>query len=137
MASPDRKDILMMMLTPAGDGGWTETEGGHCRAVIELANGPELGGKDPRAPQALASLLVRGPLRIGHTYSLADEDAPIYIEDRAIMPGSQSYADLRCGSCVTKLNVQYQHGQTWAILQHKRGCRWLRRIARTYSGTVN
>lgn len=101
---------------------------------IDLVNGgpEELGGKDPRAPLTLGTLLVRGSLRVGHTFAAADPDAPIWMEERPVTPDSEWYRDFRCDWCVTKSNIAYQHGQTWMILEHRRGCRWLRKIAKKY-----
>jgi hypothetical protein len=102
---------------------------GHAAGVIELAE-PELGGKDPRAPLAFSTLLVRGVLRIGHTFDLNDETEPIYyVAGRGIRPGTAGLTDLRCDWCVTHSTVSYSpDGDTFLIMQHKRGCRWLNGI---------
>ena len=122
-----------MRVTPQPANGWIKVEGGYARSVIELAN-PEPGGRDPSIPLVLAPVRVRGVLRIGHTFDRHDPAAPIWVEENAILPGSASYADLRCGWCVTRMDVAYDdaHGETFAILQHTRSCRWLRRLAQTY-----
>lgn len=107
---------------------------GYAGRVLDFANAepePELGGKDPRAPLTLTTLLVRGQLNIGHTYALADPDAPIWLEEQP-EPGRVRDPDFRCGQCVTKSSIAYQHGQTWLILQHTRSCRWLRQLARRF-----
>jgi len=106
---------------------------GYAASVIDLAEPePEMAGKDPRAPLTLGTLLVRGCLRVGHTFDAADDNAPIWLEERPVLPGSEWYRDFRCDQCVTKSNIAYQHGATWMILEHTRSCRWLRRIARKY-----
>ncbi len=108
---------------------------GWAAGVIDLASpeAEEMGGKDPRAPLTLATLLVRGGrLNVGHTFAAADPDAPIWLEERPVTPSSEWYQDFRCDHCVTKSILVYQHGATWLIFEHTRSCRWLRRIARTY-----
>jgi hypothetical protein len=99
---------------------------GTAEAVIDLAN-PEMGGKDPRAPLALATLLIHGTLRIGHTFDLNDETEPIYyVEGTGIAPGTADLTDLRCPFCVTHATISYSpDGDTFLIMQHKRGCSWL------------
>ena len=54
------------------------------------------------------------------------------MEERPVTADSDWYHDFRCASCVTKSNLAYQHGATWLIMEHKPGCRWLRKIARRY-----
>ncbi len=107
---------------------------GYAAGAIDLTNDsePEMGGRDPRAPLTLGTLLVVGCLRIGHTFDAADESAPIWLEERPITADSDFYHDFRCDHCVTKSNLAYQHGDTWLIMEHKPGCRWLRRIARKH-----
>jgi hypothetical protein len=101
---------------------------GYAAGVIELSS--EMGGKDPRAPLAFSTLLVRGQLVVGHTFDLNDETEPIYYpEGQAVQPGKAGYADFRCPFCVTHATVSYDDdGHTFMILEHKRGCRWLNRI---------
>lgn len=100
---------------------------------IDLVNGEpgEMGGRDPRAPLTLSTLLVRGQLNIGHTFDAADPDARIYLEEQP-EPGRVRSPDLRCDSCVTRSSIAYQAGMTWVVLEHTRTCRWLRKIAGTY-----
>jgi hypothetical protein len=110
---------------------------GWAHGVIDLAE-PELGGKDPRAPLTFSTLLVRGVLRIGHTFDLNDDSEPIYyVAGRGIQPGQAGYADLRCDFCVTHATVSYDDdGHTFLIMQHKRGCRWLTGIHREHGQPV-
>ena len=107
---------------------------GHAARVLDLANDEpaELGGKDPRAPLTLGTLLVQGELHIGHTYDAADPDAPIWLEERPITADSDWYQDFRCDHCVTKSNLAYQYGATWLVMEHTRSCRWLRKMARQH-----
>lgn len=105
---------------------------GWAASVIDLASPePELGGKDPRAPLMIGTVLVHGQLNIGHTYDAADPDAPIWLEEQP-EPGRVRDPDFRCEHCVTKSSIAYQHGATWVILQHTKTCTWLARIAREY-----
>ena len=107
---------------------------GHAARVLDFSNAEpgEMGGRDPRAPLTLGTLLVRGELRVGHTFAASDPDAPIWMEEQPVTAGSGWYQDFRCESCVTKSNLAYQAGATWIILEHKGGCRWLREIAKRY-----
>jgi hypothetical protein len=106
---------------------------GWAAAVIDLAE-PEMGGRDPRAPLTFSTLLVRGVLRIGHTFDLDDETEPIYyVAGRGIRPGTASYADLRCDHCVTHSTICYSSDRdTFLIMVHKRGCRWLTGVHREH-----
>jgi hypothetical protein len=102
-------------------------DGSSCTAVIDLADGagPEYGGYDARARQIFYPLAVRGRLRIGHTRSLSDPDAPILIDPRdTIYPGAAG-ADLRCGECIAKVDIGELDGDTLAVLGHEPGCAWL------------
>ncbi len=106
-------------------------DGSSCAGIIDLAGGgePEYGGLDPRAKQILYPLKVRGKLRVGHTWSLSDEDAPIWVEDQPAAGLSGLAVDLRCPQCVTKADVGELDG-TLILLEHQPGCRWLRGMLR-------
>ena len=93
---------------------------GYAARVLDFANPePEMGGRDPRAPLTFSTLLVRGKLRIGHTYDAADENARIWLEEQP-SPAGCGIPTSAAISCVTKSTIAYQHGDTWMILQHTR-----------------
>ena len=97
--------------------------------TIDLSVPHRGGGYDPEAPQRIATLLVSGRLRTGHTWDLADPSAPVWIDEAAdVHPGGAAVADLRCPRCVTKLDIGRIGTDTVAILEHQRGCRWLRKF---------
>jgi hypothetical protein len=103
--------------------------GGTASAVIDLAGGPEYGGRDPRARQILMPLQVRGRLRVGHTLDLRDPDAPIWVEEQPAARLSGQVADLRCPGCVSKIDIGEMDG-TLVVIEHQPGCRWLRGFLR-------
>lgn len=109
-----------------------DVQGGTCSAIIDLANPaePERGGHDPAAPQSRGTLLVSGRLlRVGHTWALSDPDEPVFIDASAdVHPGGRAAADLRCTGCVARVDIGRLDGDTLAVLEHERGCRWLRKF---------
>jgi hypothetical protein len=106
--------------------------GGTCTAVIDLAGGPDeppYGGHDIRAKQIFYPLRVRGRLRVGHTRSLSDENAPIWVEEQPAARLSGQVADLRCPGCVSRCDIGELDG-TLVVIEHQAGCRWLRGMLR-------
>lgn len=99
--------------------------------VYEFSNdAPERGGHDPDLPQIIYPVQVRGRPLVGHTRDLADPGAPIWIDPiDTIYPSAQA-ADLRCLSCVAKVNIGQFGDGTLAVIGHQTGCTWLAEMLR-------
>jgi hypothetical protein len=101
--------------------------------VIDLASGPERGGLDPEVPAILLPLQITGRLVVGHTADLSDPAEPILVDPgEVVFPGTPA-ADLRCAGCISKPTIGRLGGDTWAMIQHERGCQRLDELAQRAS----
>lgn len=91
---------------------------------------PERGGRDPGMPLVLTSLKVTGRLITGHTWSIADPDAPVIVAETAIIePSADIFTDLRCPGCVARVEIGPCAGDTLALVEHQDGCAELAALA--------
>jgi hypothetical protein len=111
---------------------------GTAARVLDFTNEP--GGRDPEVPQLIWPIQIKGwRMRVGHTWSISDDSARIWVNPSQDCYPGQRQADLRCPSCVTKSQFVFDDllNETYALMQHRPGCPWLNKLIAAYQENLN